>query len=361
MPGERTWSEIRSQPQVLKAAISEVESYLRDAERMFSAPPPREIVLTGCGSSYYLGLSAASIFSKFLRLPARAVPASEIILYPETVFARNGSTLVIGISRSGETSETVAALKVAASFAGNRIMSVSCSKDAEIAATAGFHLALADSDEASVVMTRSFTSMLLALQAIAAAIAGDSRRSRAVHQVPYIVEQVIQRNAGALEKLAADKSVARYVTLGSGPAYGIACEGALKMTEMALETAQPFYTLEFRHGPKSLVDKSTLVISIPSDALAEQETSLLEELRGFSGRIVTLGKAVSCAEVVLDVPVESLDDWDRVVAMVVPLQMLAYFKAMKKNLDPDTPKHLSQVVRIDLDVLGSSGGGPEAS
>lgn len=357
MPGNKTWAEIASQPRVLRAAIDEVSRLAPQAARLFSDPAPDEVVLTGCGSSYYLALSAASIFSKILGLPARAVPASELVLYPETVFPRPGTRLVIGISRSGETSETVAALKAAAAFEKSRTMSVSCTREAEISSVAGFHLALPESDEASVVMTRSFTSMLLALQFLVSSVAGTPSRLNAIRRVPEIVEEMMKKNAGLIEELARKPGVKRFVFLGSGPAYGVACEGALKMTEMALETAQAFHTLEFRHGPKSVVDGCTLVVSIPSDVLGEQERSLLEELRGFSGYIVTLGNPLPCAQACLDVPFGGLDEWDRVVATTVPLQMLAYFRATARGLDPDNPKHLSQVVKIEIEApLQGSGG-----
>ncbi len=367
--GRHSYEEIHSQPRVWPAVLAAVKDRQREVLALFRGPHPvEEILVLGCGSSYYLSLSAAHTFAKLLGVPARAVPSSEVIFYPEAVFPRGRRVLAIGVSRSGETTETVVALQRAAALPGVRVMSVSCRLDSGLAALPGVHLALPGSDETSVVMTRSFSSMLLALVAVAVVASGDEERFKALGGLPGAAAAVLAGAEPVLESLGRDAALHRYVFLGSGPLFGIASEGMLKVKEMALTDSEAYHSLEYRHGPKSIADASTLVVALLSGAARDEELKLVEELRSQGARTLTIGGAApggaaggpaggagnagrAGAGLVgagpsVTLAAEGLDEWLRSPLAVIPLQLLAYHRAVGRGLDPDQPQNLTQVVKL---------------
>ncbi|MEW6047540.1 MAG: SIS domain-containing protein [Bacillota bacterium] len=345
--GAHTWQEIQSQPQAWESALSAVRYHANLINSLINEPQVvDEIVLVGCGSSYYLALSAAATFQRLLGIPSRAIPSSEAIFYPESVFRRGKSVLVVGISRSGETTETLVALGRAASSPGVRLMSVSCRQDTELARLGGFHLYLPGCDEVSVVMTRSFSAMLLALQGVAALGAGNVAWFDRLSGLPVVAQNIVDAALPLTRSLGSDGSIRRFVFLGSGPFYGIACEGMLKIKEMALANSEAYHTLEFRHGPMSVLDANTLVVSITSDVARREESELLQELQSLSARTLAVGAPVAGAEHVVELPVDRFDEWARAALAIVPLQLLAYCRATSEGFDPDRPQHLSRVVRL---------------
>lgn len=349
MPGRHSLQEISSQPRAWSAALAAVRERGKDIDALFRGRDPvEEVLVLGCGSSYYLSLSAAHSFQKFLGLPARAVPSSEAIFYPEAVYPRHRRLLVVGVSRSGETTETVVALRRAAALSGVRLLSVSCRPDSGFADLGGVHLALPESDETSVVMTRSFSSMLLALQAVAALASGDARRLKVLASLPAAASSVLEAARPVAERLGADRSLRRFVFLGSGPLYGIASEGMLKIKEMALTDSEAYHSLEYRHGPKSIADEATLVVGLLSEAARDEEVKLLSELGSLGARNLVVGPAVNGADNLVPLPGEGLDEWLRSPLAVIPLQLLACHRALSFGLDPDQPQNLSHVVRLGL-------------
>ncbi len=354
MPGHHSWKEIQSQPEVWREVLAGVRERADEIETFFKDPRPvEEIVVLGCGSSYYLSLSAAHAFQRFLGLPARAVPSSEGIFYPEAVFPKDRFFLAVGVSRSGETTETLVALRRAAEFPNGRLGSVSCHEESGLGELGGLHLALTAGAETSVVMTRSFSSMLLALQAVAALAAGDRERLEVLFSLPDLAPSVLEASRPVVEAVGADESLRRFVFLGSGPLYGIASEAMLKIKEMALEESEAYHSLEYRHGPKSVVDRSTLVVSLMSAAAEVEEKELLKELTSLSARTMVVGPDGSGVpgadgDWFIPLPEADLDDWARALLMVLPGQLLAYQRAVSKGLDPDRPQNLSHVVRLGL-------------
>src|SRR3974390_26122 len=170
-PGHHTLNEILSQPQSWNACLSrradsrELEAAVRLWRRS------AEWLLVGCGSSYYLALTAAATFNH-LGLPARAVPASEVLLYPEITISPGREVIPILISRSGQTSEVIRAARLLEERKG-RTMAISCGSGTPLESVSSVTLKLLDADEQSTVMTRSFTSMLLGLQYLAARVAAN--------------------------------------------------------------------------------------------------------------------------------------------------------------------------------------------
>ena len=161
--GQRTLSEIFSQPECWRVCLAKlaVSAELRAAVQM--ARPGAEWVFIGCGTSYYLAQAAASSFN-YLNLPARAVPASDLLMFPGLILHTGRDYVPVVISRSGRTSEAVRAAQMLEKDHNLRTIAITCADGQPLEPACSVTLNLLDADEQSTVMTRSFTSMLLALQ-----------------------------------------------------------------------------------------------------------------------------------------------------------------------------------------------------
>ena len=136
--------------------------------------------------------------------------------------------------------------------------------------------------------------------------------------------------------------------LGSGPRYGLACEAMLKLKEMSLTTSEAYHFLEFRHGPKSMVDEGTLVVGLLSEAAREAEVAVLREMKELGGRILVLTEAkdgLDWADHVVCFQ-SDLPEVTRLPLYLPTLQLLAYYRAVGKGLDPDAPRNLDAVVQL---------------
>ncbi|UCD37176.1 MAG: SIS domain-containing protein, partial [Fidelibacterota bacterium] len=142
----------------------------------------------------------------------------------------------------------------------------------------------------------------------------------------------------------------KFVFLGQGPYYGLACEAMLKMKEMSLSVSEAYHSLEYRHGPKSLVDDNMLLTCLVSERARDEEKILLKEMKTLGARtLVICEQADPEIESAGDYLVElnsDLTDESRLILYMPFLQLLAYHNAVAKGLDPDNPKHLTQVVTL---------------
>ena len=250
-------AEILSQPEVWQHALKAVGSNPQLEEIAGSVPAEAEWLLIGCGSSYYIAQVAAATFTH-LGLHARAVPASDLLLYPALVLEHRGRPQVpVLISRSGRTSEILQAGELLEKQRGIRTIGITCSQGQPLEKAAHTTLTILAADEQSTVMTRSFTSMLLGLQYLGARVARNTAISKALESLaaqmagPKQIEQT-------LAKFVREHDFSNYVFLGQGPLAGIANECTLKVMESSSSYAQSFRTLEFRHGPKSIVSPDVL-------------------------------------------------------------------------------------------------------
>jgi glucosamine--fructose-6-phosphate aminotransferase (isomerizing) len=203
--------------------------------------------------------------------------------------------------------------------------------------------------EESTVMTASFTSMLLALQYIAAKLAGNEEFLAELDQIPPRVETLLGKYGEQLEQFA-ERPFEDVAVLGQGALYPIASEVALKVMESSSSYAQYFHTLEFRHGPKSIIDDRALVIGLIADASAEQEIKVLREMKELgASTIAIVNRATPQAHEAGDLVVElssSQPSLALLIAYVVWGQLLGSYVGIAKGLNPDEPLNLSRVVTL---------------
>ncbi len=309
-----------------------------------------EWLFIGCGSSYYIALAAANSMTALTGRNARALPASELLLYPEISLA-GGSHLPVLISRSGQTSEVLRAAELLRER-NIKTLAISCTPGQALQSLATEALTL-PADEQSTVMTRSFTSMLLALQFLAAKIAGNSVFCDSLMAMPERAALALKNTPDQVRGFVEQHTFEDYVALGHGPFYGLACEYALKTMEMSVSYAQFFHPLEFRHGPKSIVRPETLLTFLLSDVGVSSETDLLREMKSLGGTtLVVANRATAEARAAADLLIElSIDATDlvRLAPSLVPGQLLGLYTGLKKGLNPDSPRNLSRAVILDND------------
>ena len=349
-PGAFSRAEILSQPESWSLCLTKLEKsgLLRLVAERFAGAGGWLFI--GCGSSYYAALAAAASMTALSGKAAHALPASELLLYPDVSLAAAAERVPVLISRSGRTSEV---LKAAELLKSRHIpaLAITCAPGQPLGDRAEMSIVLPDADEQSTVMTRSFSSMLLVLQALAAVLARKSEFWNALLRMPALAATAFQPIPDRIAGFVSRQQFADYVFLGQGPFYGLACEYALKVTEMALCYAQSFHTLEFRHGPKSIVGPETLVVFLLSESSYPAECELLVEMKALgSTTMVVTNQADERARAAADFLVElALDvpELARLAAYLFPGQLLGLCTGLQKGLNPDLPRNLSRVVTLD--------------
>ncbi len=306
------------------------------------------VLFTGCGSTYYLAQTGAALFQQLTGIPARAYPASEIALLPDFVFLPSGNPLLITVSRSGETTETVEAVRVFRERTGSPVIAVTCASSSTLSLLADLNFSIDAAQETSVAQTRSFASMLIVVESIAASVAGRSDLA-ALDHLTSVAARLLEQYRPLAKQLGEDRNIERFFFLGSGALHGIACEGMLKMKEMSLSYSEAFHVLEFRHGPMSMVNEHTLVVGLISEDVAPQEVAVLRQMQARGAQILVLAEADPGASewahvVQLDT---QLPTWARAVTYLPVLQLMAYYRALSNGQNPDHPANLSFVIALD--------------
>jgi glutamine---fructose-6-phosphate transaminase (isomerizing) len=350
-PGAHTLDEILSQPQCWREcrALLREKDLLKCVAREFRAAS--EWLFIGCGSSYYVAQGAAAAWTTLTGQRARAVPASDLLLYPEQVQAGRKDCHHVLISRSGLTSEVLRAAEYLEEKCNVRTLGITCSATAPLARTCSIAIPLSPADEQSTVMTRSFTSMLITLQALAAVRAKRPDLLDALECLPAGIQPQMETISTQVKDFVRRAPFRDYVFLGQGPFFCIAADAALKVTEMSCSLAQAWHTLEFRHGPKSIVTPQTLVTFFLSETGCEAERSVLTEIKelGATTMVITNtsdGEVRRAADLLFELNLD-VPELLRPAAFSLPAQFLGVHTGIAKGLDPDSPRHLTRVVTLD--------------
>ncbi len=350
-PGNQTLGEILSQPRCWAESFASLQAE-RALERIceqFPLSGGGEWLFIGCGSSHYVAMAAAASWTHLTGLPARAVPASEVLLFPDLLLT--GPCQPVLISRSGSTSEVLRAAEYLESRRGIRTLAVSCAKGQPLEAMASATLLLPAADEKSTVMTRSFTSMLLGVQALGACAAGKTEFRGALDRLPLAAQRVLETMQPGIAKLVSSGEFSEYAFLAQGPLFGLASEGHLKVKEMSCSSAQAYHALEFRHGPKSVVGPEMLLTLLMSETGYEAEREVLEEMKELGATtLVVVNEADDRVRRAADVLYElnmDIPEFARVPAYAFAGQLLGQYTGLKKGLDPDHPRNLSRVVILN--------------
>lgn len=331
-----TYREIKSQTEAWAQALDVTETI-----SLPNASDYDQVLFAGCGSTYYLSFAAATLYQELTGCSARAVPAGELLLNSKTVLT-NGKTLLVAVSRSGTTTETIRAVEKFKSEKRGDVIVIS-NHDEVLSKLADVSIVISKGQEESVAQTRSFASMYVAASAVCARMAGRGHLIEAMWKLPEVGNRLVGDYESEAKEIGENLDFDRFYFLGSGIRYGLACEVNLKMKEMTLTHSEPFHFLEFRHGPMSMVNQHAVVVGLLSDVNGAPEAKVLSEMNTLGATVVSLGESEVDVVFESEVP-ESM----RGVLYLPVLQLMAFHRSVAKSLNPDKPNHLTAVVRLDL-------------
>jgi glucosamine--fructose-6-phosphate aminotransferase (isomerizing) len=315
------------------------------------------VQIVACGTSYHAGAVAKYYIEQIARLPCWVEIASEY-RYRNPVVPRN--TLFVTISQSGETADTLAALRMAKQSAYLSTLSICNVPESSLVRESELVLLTRAGPEIGVASTKAFTTQLAALGMLVVALAKfngtDHERERGLVQrlieIPSLVEKTLHLN-DTIKELAhrfADKQHALF--LGRGQMYPIAMEGALKLKEISYIHAEAYAAGELKHGPLALVDADMPVIAVaPNNDLVEKLKSNLQEVRARGGELYVFadpdsGIQSSEGVTVITMP-KHVSHFQASTVYSIPLQLLAYHCAILRGTDVDQPRNLAKSVTVE--------------
>ena len=353
--------EIFEQPTVVAQTL---RSYLRRIDQTVALPQIdfdlsqiSRVTIVACGTSFYAGMVAKYWFEQFARLPVDIDVASEF-RYRDPVLEPGG--LALFISQSGETADTLAALRHCKA-AGQTIAVVVNVPTSSMAREADLLLPTHAGPEIGVASTKAFTCQLAVLAALAAHLAvkrGRLTREEEAEIVGHLAETPAALNAA----LAHDSEIAGMahliapardvLYLGRGADYPLALEGALKLKEISYIHAEGYASGEMKHGPIALIDEAVPVIVLaPSGPLFEKTVSNMQEVRARGGKVVLISDAAGIAEAgegcLATIEMPRVHPLIAPLVYAVPVQLLAYHVAVAKGTDVDQPRNLAKSVTVE--------------
>jgi glucosamine--fructose-6-phosphate aminotransferase (isomerizing) len=386
--GKHTLREIRSQADSWESALAAVkkqESRLREI-----CEKAEEIVFAGCGSAYNVSHAVAPFFQSLSGKTSRAVHSSDFVINPALFLNRTAKTLAVIVSRSGDTTESVLALRTARSL-GCTTLAVTCFRRSAMAKEADAVLLLDGAVEKSVTTTRSLTSMVLAGYALTALNeTSEAEQGQALAKylakLPALCRSGMERFEELGRRVSEDRDIRAYAFLGTGSMYGLAREAQLKIKEMVLLPSDSYVSLDYQHGPMSNVDGGMLVTMLTSAPARSYEREVARNMKALGGKVFVLcgggsGEFAEAADYLLDLTTlegdrkEPLlparghrkqrgrsaashaasageaaagDVTDAAVGILYmpALQFTAYYTSLAVGCDPDKPKNLSYYVKV---------------
>lgn len=355
--------EIFEQPQVIRNTIggrtSEEEGKIYLEELKLSGPDiyrAQRIVMVACGTAYYAACVGKYLIESLVRIPVECDLASEFRYRSPLV---DSNTLVIAISQSGETADTLAAVKEARKR-GAKVLGIVNAKESSLTREVDGLVYIHAGPEIGVASTKAYIAMLTALTLLALMLgkirsvldpAYVQEKIRELKVLPQQIERVLDKKE-QIRDLAANYLNARsFLFLGRGLNYPTALEGALKLKELSYIHAEGYAAGEMKHGPIALIDHEMPVMAIVTESeLYDKTISNLKEVQARSGRLLAIAtegdqEIRHLTEHVIEVP--RVSDIFSPIINVVPLQLFAYYVADLRGLDVDQPRNLAKSVTVE--------------
>jgi glutamine---fructose-6-phosphate transaminase (isomerizing) len=354
--------EIYEQPAVIGDTL---QSYLDPATRVVTLPAlpfdwnkVSKLTITGCGTACYAGMVAKYWFESLARLPVEVEVASEL-RYREPPLPEGG--VCIAVSQSGETVDTLAAIRYAKAN-GQTLLAVVNVPESAIARESHVVLPTLAGPEIGVASTKAFTTQLIVLLTAAIAAgrargtlseADEQRLALALIALPANINEALNMEGvyrRISEEILAEARDVLY--LGRGSSFPIALEGALKLKEISYIHAEGYAGGEMKHGPIALIDEFVPVVVVaPSDALFDKTASNFEQVKARGGRLILMSDAAGVARLgaqsVASITMPQVDPVVAPILYTIPVQLLAYHTAVAKGTDVDQPRNLAKSVTVE--------------
>lgn len=353
--------EIHEQPQAVadtlegRIAAQQVLTGIFGAKDEAIFKQTRAVQIIACGTSYHAGLVAQYWFEKY-GMACRVEIASEFRSRKHTIA---DNTLLVTLSQSGETIDTLAALKVAREAGVAHTLTICNAPESTLVRESELVFMTHAGPEIGVASTKAFTTQLVSLLLLVVSITKHHRLTQAdetklvkeLRELPAIISETLKREEeiARLATLFADKEHALF--LGRGTQYPIAMEGALKLKEISYIHAEAYAAGELKHGPLALVDEKMPVIAVaPNNRLLEKLKSNIEEVRARGGHMLVFADDQARIDQTAGVEIINIGRVDNVIAPIVftiPLQLLSYHVALIKGTDVDKPRNLAKSVTVE--------------
>jgi glucosamine--fructose-6-phosphate aminotransferase (isomerizing) len=303
----------------------------------------QHITVVACGTSYYAGL----VFKQLLQ--SRLGVYCDVVIGSEFTYARTGKErVVVAISQSGETADTISAVRLAKKN-GAKTIGVTNVTGSSLWREADACVNIAAGPEIAVVATKSFTSQVAVLTKIALTLSGEKQELSSLSGASEQIEQILER-AGEIESLAG-KLVRHkdFFFIGRSLSFPSALEGALKLKEITYLHAEAYAAGELKHGPLSLLQKGVVVVALaPSDASLPKTISNMSECRARDAELVALSDSdEAMGKSALSFRMPRVQQLAIPIVYSVPLQLLAYYMAVTLKRDPDKPRNLAKSVTVE--------------
>ncbi|RLF15389.1 MAG: hypothetical protein DRJ66_04495 [Thermoprotei archaeon] len=347
--------EIREDADAAKKTIEGFKDIEKVAEELLETKYDLYIV-TGAGTSLHAGIAASYAFYELVGLPIMPIHAVEFIHTPSGML-EGRKTLVIAISQSGETSDTLRAVRKAKEQ-GADILGVTNFPESSLAKESKYKLITKAGEEKAVVATKTYVAQLTALYGLSVALAHKMGRDvgKLIDEIKNIGEP-IRKALGTEDDV---KKISRYAkpfvdayVLGADVTFPTALEAALKLKEGCLIHSEAFSAPEFRHGPISLVDSSSLILALYPPVVRknahEAFHKVVAEVYEAGATVIAIAEEEDespkeCSDFIINVP--KVSPVFASAVYVVPCQLLTYYIAIAKGLNPDKPRRLTKVIRV---------------
>lgn len=336
--------EIHEQESVVKNTLSEEENIRKIVSKLDNI---NRICFVACGTSYHASLTGKYLIESMACIPTDVILASE---FKYSANALDENTLVIFISQSGETADTLKALKIAnkksKTLAIVNVLGSSATREAD------FVVYTKAGPEIAVAATKTYISQLVCIYLFSAILAGNDEILENLKRVPEYISKTLA-DEDEIKKIATKyKDAQDFFFIGRGLSYPTALEGALKLKEITYIHGEGYAAGELKHGPLALIDTDVPVVVIvpPGDSYGKT-ISNLEEVKARGAEVIAIGsdndqfiKKQIEDSFCID---ETVNEIIAPLVYVVPLQLLAYYVSLKRGLDPDKPKNLAKCVTVE--------------
>ena len=344
---ELTYKEIYGQPVSFQAINDTLDTIFKTLDEVF-AEKYDEVIFTGCGTSLYLAQASAHAFSTCTGISAKGMCCSELYYFPETYVGNGKKVLVVPMTRKSYTTEVRMAIDKVRSYPGVKSLAITCDPDSS--KYNDYMLLSPETPEDSVIMTRSFTSMIYLAVVMSYYVGGKKEKIEQLKDYAANAESFLKATDEMAKKIVAEHPECNlFITLGQGINYGIANECMNKMKEMSLSNSEAYYTLEYRHGPMSLVDDKTLIILLGNENTVDGDAKLLTQMKEYGAKVLAIGnnasKDFTDVDYTLDMPY-GYDSLQNAPIIGFIGQLIGYYVAELKNLNADSPRHLTQAIVI---------------
>jgi len=341
--------EIHEQDSVIKDTLSEKDNISEIISKIGNSKIGNisRICFVACGTSFHASLTGKYLIESMAGIPTDVILASE---FKYSVNTLDENTLVIFISQSGETADTLKALKVAKktskTLAIVNVLGSSATREAD------FVIYTRAGPEIGVAATKTYISQLVCIYMFAGLLSGNEELLDSLNEIPDYISEILNKEEKIREIAYKYKNANDFFFIGRGLSYPTALEGALKLKEITYIHGEGYAAGELKHGPLALIDDEVpVVVVVPPGDNYDKTISNLEEVKARGADVIAIG---SCAdEFIITEVTDSFcvnEDVEEIIApliYVVPLQLLSYYISVERGLDPDKPKNLAKCVTVE--------------